>query len=358
MAEDQFQERTEQATPRRREKAREEGSVARSADLNAAAVLVLGCLSLIFLGPYMAEKSADLLRMVMANAPSIALSDPTFQSVFKDNVVKFFLIAGPFMGILLVVGVGANIAQVGFHVSTKALVPKFDKLDLSKGFKRLVSARSLVMLVRDTLKLIVVGFVAYKVIAAEVPQFFALSDMSAGQLAIALGKLSLGIALKIGAAILVIAALDFAYQRFDFEKSIRMSRQELKEEFKETEGSPQVKARVRQIQREMSRKRMMAAVPTADVVITNPIHLAVALKYDAEKAGAPFVVAKGERLVAQKIKDIAKEHGIPVIENVQLARAIFKVCDIGQVIPDSLFRAVAEILAYVYKLNGKLAGGK
>jgi flagellar biosynthetic protein FlhB len=358
MAEDQFQERTEQATPRRREKAREDGMVARSSDLNAAAVLVLGCLSLIFLGPYMADKSADLMRLLLGNAPTIALSDPTFYTVFKDNVVKFFLISGPFMAILLVVGVSANVAQVGFHVSPKALAPKFDKLDLAKGFKRLFSMRSLVTLVRDSLKLIVVGFVAYKVIAAEIPQFFQLADMEAGQLAVALGKLSLGIALKIGAAILVIAALDFAYQKFDFEKSIRMSRQELKEEFKETEGSPQVKARVRQIQREMSRKRMMAAVPTADVVITNPIHLAVALKYDAEKAGAPFVVAKGERLVAQKIRDIAKEHGIPVIEDVHLARALFKLCDIGQVIPDSLFRAVAEILAYVYKLNGKLAGGK
>lgn len=358
MAEDQFQERTEQATPRRREKAREEGSVARSADLNAAAILVFGCLSLIFLGPFMANKSAELLRYVMANAPTIAVSDPTFYGVFKDNLIKFFIIAGPFMGILLVIGVAANVAQVGFHISPKALAPKFEKLDLSKGFKRLFSMKSMVMLIRDTLKLLVVGFVAYKVIAAEIPQFFQLSDMSAGQLAIVLGKLSLGIALKIGAAVLVIAALDFAYQKFDFEKSIRMSRQELKEEFKETEGSPQVKARVRQIQREMARKRMMAAVPTADVVITNPIHLAVALKYDSEKAGAPIVIAKGERLVAQKIKDIALKHGIPVIENVPLARALFKMCDIGQIIPENMYRAVAEILAYVYKLNGKLAGGK
>lgn len=358
MAEDQFQERTEQATPRRREKAREDGMVARSADLNSALVLVLGCVSLVFLGPYMARQSAELLRSTLGNAPTIALQDPTFYTFFGDNLIKFFAITGPFMGVLLVIGVSANVAQVGFHISPKAIAPKFDKLDLAKGFARLVSLRSLVALVRDTLKLLAVGFVAYKVIASEIPQFFLLSDMSAGQLAVTLGKLSLGIALKIGGAILVIAALDFAYQKFDFEKSIRMSRQELKDEFKDTEGSPSVKARVRQIQREMARKRMMAAVPTADVVITNPIHLAVAIKYDADKASAPFVVAKGERLIAQKIKEIAKEHGIPVIEDVHLARALFKMCDIGQIIPDSLFRAVAEILAYVYKLNGKMAGGK
>jgi flagellar biosynthetic protein FlhB len=278
--------------------------------------------------------------------------------LFSDQVVKFFAIVGPFMGILLVIGVGASVAQVGFHISPKAIAPKIEKLDVVKGMTRLLSMRSLVVMVRDTLKLIVVGVVAWKVIAAEIPQFFQLSDMSVGQLAVTLGKLSLGIALKIGAAILVIAALDYAYQRYDFEKTIRMSRQELKDEFKDTEGSPAVKARVRQIQREMARKRMMAAVPTADVVITNPIHVAVALKYDAAKAAAPFVIAKGERLVAQRIKEIAKEHGIPVIEDVYLARALFKLCDIGQVIPDNLYRAVAEILAYVYKLNGKLAGGK
>ena len=358
MAEDQFQERTEQATPRRREKARDEGQVARSADLNAAAVLVFGFLSMIFIGPYMANQTADVMRSIMTNAPTIAAQDPTFHTFFTDQIIKFFVIVGPLMGILLIVGVSANVAQVGFHISPKALALKFEKLDLAKGFSRLFAMRSLVVMVRDTLKLIAVGFVAWKVIAAEIPQFFLLTDMSAGQLAVALGKLSLGIALKIGAAVLAIAALDYAWQKFDFEKSIRMSRQELKDEFKETEGSPAVKTRVRQLQREMARKRMMAAVPTADVVITNPTHLAVALKYDAKKAFAPFVVAKGERLVAQRIKEIAKEHGIPVIEDVFLARALFKMCDIGQVIPDTLYRAVAEILAYVYKLNGKLAGGR
>lgn len=358
MAEDQFEERTEQATPRRREKAREDGMVARSADLNAAAVLVLGFLSLLFLGPYMAGQTADTMRNLMAHAPSIAAQDPTFRTVFTDNIVRFFVIAGPLMGILLVVGFGASVAQVGFHISPNAIAPKLDKLDVMKGLQRLWSMRSLVVMVRDTLKLIVVGLVAWKVIVAEVPQFFQLSDMSTGQLAVAIGKLSLGIGLKIGAAVLVIAALDFAWQRYDFEKSIRMSRQELKDEFKDTEGSPMVKMRVRQIQREMARKRMMAAVPTADVVITNPIHLAVAIKYNTDEQAAPFVVAKGERLVAQRIKEIAKEHGIPVIEDVSLARALFKLCDVGQMIPETLYRAVAEILAYVYKLNGKLAGGR
>jgi flagellar biosynthetic protein FlhB len=169
-----------------------------------------------------------------------------------------------------------------------------------------------------------------------------------------MGKLALGVALKIGVVILFIAILDYAYQKYEFEKSIKMSKQEVKDEYKDTEGNPQLKARVRQIQREMSRRRMAEAVPTADVVITNPTHLAVALKYDPEEMAAPYVIAKGERLIAQRIKEIALQNNIPVIEDKPLARALFKLCDIGQAVPANMYRAVAEVLAYVYRLRGKV----
>jgi len=356
MAEESFQERTEKATPRRRQKAREEGKVAKSMDLNSAIVVCLGIATLYLIGPYLSRQLQQLMSYTMSNALLIATADPTFMKVFGDNMLSFFVLLGPVFAVMVAIGAGVNIAQVGFRITPKAIQPKLDKLDVFKGLKRLFSLRSLVSLVRDTLKLLVIGLVAYLAIAAEFEGFFALPDMSTIQLATTMAKMALIIALKIGAAIFLIAILDYAYQRYEFDKSIRMSKQEIKDEFKDTEGSPQNKARVRQIQREMSRRRMMTDVPTADVVLTNPTELAVALKYEPENMSAPFVVAKGERLIAQKIKEIAIEHDIPVIEDKPLARALFRMCDVGQAVPHNLYRAVAEVLAYVYRLRGKVVG--
>jgi len=353
MAEQDFQERTEKATQRRRQKAREEGKVAKSQELNAAAVICLGFLGLYWLGPTLASQAGDLMRYTMANAPSIAAQDPTFISLFGDNMVKFFSMLTPMFAVLITVAFGVNVAQVGWTISTKALEPRLDKLNLVSGMKRMFSMRSVVQFVRDSLKLLVIGFVAYKSLKSDFPSFFLLSDMTVGQITATLGKLSVLLALKIGGAFLALAFLDYLYQRFEFEKSIRMSKQDLKEEFKDTEGNPLIKSRVRQLQREQSRSRMMKAVPTADVVIKNPTHLAVALKYDPNEALAPMVVAKGERLIAQRIIAIAEAHGIPVIEDRPLARALFKFCEVGQMVPANLYRAVAEVLAYVYRLKGK-----
>jgi len=356
MAEENFQERTEKATPRRRRKAREEGKVARSVELNSAIIICLGFLTLYLAGPMMATQIQDIMRHTMSNAPLIAASDPTFVKVFGDNMLHFFSILLPVFAVMVVIGFGSNVAQVGFQITPKALEPKLEKLDLVKGLKRLFSSRKLVELVRDTVKLLIVFYVAYLAIRNEFDNFFLLPDMSTVQFGITMGRLALVIALKIGAAILVIAALDYMYQRYDFEKSLKMSKQDIKDENKDTEGSPQIKGRIRQLQREMARRRMMQEIPKADVVITNPTHLAVALKYDPAEMQAPMVVAKGERLIAEKIKEIAYEHDIPVIEDKPLARALFKMCDIGQLVPANLYRAVAEVLAYVYRLKGKTLG--
>ncbi len=209
MADEAFAERTEQATPKRREKAREDGQVARSMDLNAAACILLGFSALFLLGPHMAQQTMAIMRDTMANAPTIALADPTFAKAFGDAMMSFFWITLPVMMALLVIGVGSNVAQVGFKISTKSLEPKFDKLDVAKGLRRLFSMQSLVVMLRDTLKLVVIGFVAYKAIKAETDTFFLLPDMSIEQLAITMGKLALVISLKIGGAILVIAILDY-----------------------------------------------------------------------------------------------------------------------------------------------------
>ena len=356
MADDSFQERTEQATPRRREKAREEGRVARSAELNSAATVLLGCTALFALGPFMATQISELVRSTMANAATIGMGNPNWVTLYGNNLLKFLLIMAPAMAAMMVIGFVASVAQVGFKVSTKALEPKFEKLDVIKGLTRLFAGRTLFAAARDTLKLAIITIVAYKVIKSEADSFIQLADMSVPQLAATIGRLTLVIAIKIGVAVLIIAILDYAYQRWDFERSIRMSHQEVKEEFKDTEGSPQVKARIKQIQREQARHRMMQDVPTADVVITNPTHYAVAIKYDSEQMNAPHVIAKGQNLIAQKIKEIALEHQIPVIEDKPLAQALYKLCEVGQMVPHNLYRAVAEVLAYVYRLKGKVVG--
>jgi flagellar biosynthetic protein FlhB len=354
MPEQDFQERTEKATVRRREKAREEGQVARSLEINSAAVICLGFLTLYLMGPHVAGQVMQLMSHSMSNAPLIATADPTYVKVFGDNMLRFFAILLPVFAVMTVVALGINIVQVGFKITPKSLEPKLDKLDLVKGLKRIFSLRSLMMLVRDSLKLLIVGFVAYKAIKSEFSSFFLLPDMSIAQLAATMGKLALVLALKIGLVIFALAILDYLYQKYEFEKNIRMSKQDLKDEYKDTEGSPQVKSRVRQLQKDMARRRMMNAVPLADVVLTNPTEIAVALKYEPEEMSAPYVVAKGERLIAQRIKEIAEEHDIPIMEDKPLARALFKMCDVGQMVPANLYRAVAEVLAYVYRLKGKV----
>ena len=354
MPEQDFQERTEKATPRRRREARKEGQVAKSMELNAAAIICLGFASFYVLGPPLVRQVYSLMSYVMANAPFIATSDELYLNLFTQVGRNFLIIMLPVFVVMVIIAAGINLVQVGVGVSSKALGPKFDKINPLKGLKRLFSVRSIVHAVRDSIKLAVVGFVAYKVIDSEFDSFFLYPDMTVSQLATSLGSLTLSIALKIGASIFVLAIIDYLYQKYEYEKSIRMSKQEIKEELKDTDGSPQVKARIRQIQREMTKKRMMAAVPIADVVVTNPTEIAVALKYDREEHGAPQVIAKGERLIAQRIREIATEHDIPIVEDKPLARSLFKMCDVGEFIPDQLYRAVAELLAYIYRLNGKV----
>lgn len=352
MAEKDFQEKTEKASDRRRAKAREEGKVARSTELNAAAIIGFGFMLIYFMGPHAAGQFQALMIQVMSNAPAMATSDPTFYSVIVYAMRQFFMILMPILVVMVIVAIAINVVQVGFKISPKAFEPKWEKLNLISGLKRLFALKSLVHLVRDTLKLAVVGLVAYMAIKSEFPTFFLLPDQTIGQIAATMGHKAMIVTLKIAAAILVIAVLDYFYQKYEFEKSIKMSKQELKEEHKDSDGSPQLKARVRQLQREMSRSRMMDDVPTADVVITNPTRIAVALKYDTQELGAPCVVAKGQRLIAEKIRDLAKQHDIPIVEDQSLARALFKLCDVGQLVPANLYRAVAEVLAYVYRLKG------
>lgn len=352
MAEDQFQERTEQATPRKRRKAREEGRVARSTELNSAVILCLGALALYLIGPNMVEELKGFMIQSFTDAPKISVTNDSLTALVSHRTLAFFLILAPFLAVLAIVAYGVNVLQVGVLFTAKPLMPKPDQFNIANGIKRIISMRSLVQLVRDVVKLLLIGFVGYRAVTANLDTFYELSDTSAQVIAGTIGRMALTTTLQIGGVILLLALFDYAWQKYDYEKNLRMSKQDIRDEMKDTEGNPQIKARVRQLQREMSRKRMMSEIPEADVVVTNPTHIAVALKYKPDLMDAPLVVAKGQRLIAEKIKEIAKLAGVPIVENKPLARALYKMCDIGSRVPADLYRAVAEVLAYVYRLKG------
>jgi flagellar biosynthetic protein FlhB len=256
---------------------------------------------------------------------------------------------------VMAVAVMVNGAQVGFRIAPEALQPKFDKFNLSKGFKRLFSSRSAVELIRDVLKLAIIGTVAWFAVRAEMEGFISLSESDTATILSFTAWTIFRVGIKIIIALLVLSLADFAFQKFDFERSIRMTRHEIKEEYRQQEGSPQMRSRIRQVQRELARMRMAKEVPHADVVITNPTTLACALKYDSEIMGAPVLVAKGARLIAEKIKEIAREANIPIVENKPLARALYASVEVGSPIPADLYKAAAEVLAYVYRLRGQVA---
>lgn len=350
---DTAQEKTERATPRKLEKARERGQVALSQELNSVVIISFGFITIFLMGPTLFSNLGSLMKNSFAQSPHIMVNPGTIGAIFTDKIIAFAMIVGPILLSVAVFAYLINIAQVGVMFSPKALEPKLDKFDIAKGLKKLVSKKSLANLVRDIIKTILIAWVAYQTISGWMPEIINIGDKTVGQYVATLGKLGLALALKIMLVLLVVALFDFAFQKYDFISQLKMTKQEVREELKDTEGNPVIKSRVRQVQREIARKRMMQEIPTADVVVTNPTQIAVALKYDPDQMDAPMVVAKGQRLIAEHIKKIAKEHGIPVVENKPLARSLFKMVDAGQMIPHTLYRAVAEVLAYIYRLKGR-----
>ncbi|MCK5126309.1 MAG: flagellar biosynthesis protein FlhB [candidate division Zixibacteria bacterium] len=357
MADKPAQEKTETATPRKLNKAREEGQVARSMELNSVVIVCFGFVSLYLLGPMMYDSMSGIMRYTLSNAPAIAITPDKVQLIFADRIATFAQIAAPAILLIAVFAFGINVVQTGWMVSFKSLQPKFDKLDVIKGIGRLISKKSLITLIRDVIKTVVIAIVAYQTIDGWMPDLITIGDKTAGQYGQILGKLALMLAIKICVVLFILAMFDFAYQRWDFANNQKMTKQEVREEMKDTDGNPQLKSHIKQVQREMAQRRMMSEIPEADVVVTNPTHYAVALKYDVDTMSAPKVVAKGQRLIAQKIKKIAKEKGIPIVENKPLARSLFKLVDVGAYIPNELFKAVAEVLAYIYRVksNGGVA---
>ena len=348
---DRDQERTEQATPRRREEARKKGQVAKSQEVASVAIL-LACLT------YFNFDSARLVRKMMDNLSGFLRSSGTLlintnniQSLAVGWVYDFFILIAPLLLTVLMAGLLANFVQVGFMFSAEALAPRFSKIDPFKGFQKLFSLKSFAELIKNLMKLFIVSYVAYVTVKGEIDGLPSLMDRSIGDITVYMGEISFKIILRTSWVLLVLAVLDYVYQRWEYEKGLKMSRQEIKDEFRQTEGDPLIKARIKRIQREMARKRMMAKVPKADVVITNPDHIAVALEYNQLKMSAPVVIAKGAGFIAERIRELARQNNVPVIENKPLAQVLYKMVKVEQVIPENLYRAVAEVLAYVYGLK-------
>jgi flagellar biosynthesis protein FlhB len=316
-------------------------------------VMLCGVAALVALGPAMSRELRGLLTWTLSDSAKFAIDPASAQSLFMKVGWVFVKATAPIVLALSLISFASSYLQVGSVFSTSALEPKFDKLNVVAGVMNLLKVKSFVSLARDIIKLTLVSIIAFYAVKKEIPTMVTFPQMGPGEIGASMISISVRIAIKILLALLVLAILDYAYQRFDYLRGLRMSRQDLRDEFKTTEGDPLTKSRIRSIQKEQARRRMMQDVPKADVVITNPTHLAIALKYNADEMDAPVVIAKGERLVAQAIKKIALEAGIPVIENKPLAQALFKTVEIGMQVPGHLYRAVAEVLAYVYSLKGK-----
>lgn len=315
------------------------------------AVLASGALFLFFGGQAMILSMGSMIRKVFISFPGLKGMDGGMLAAGRDAIEACLYIVLPLMGVLVFIAVLANLAQTGFIFSVEPLAPKASKINPIEGAKRILSKRSMVELGKAIAKLLIVGWAAFSVLKAEFGAFLDLLYQEDVQIFRYMGEASFRVITRSCYVIAVLAILDYLYQKWEFEQSLKMTKQEVKEEFKQTEGDPLVKARIRSIQRQMARRRMMEEVKRADVVITNPTHLSIALSYEASGMKAPRVVAKGADKLALKIRERAQEHGVPLFEHKILAQNLYKSVDIGQEIPSQFYRAVAEILAYVYSLK-------
>jgi len=345
------QERTEQPTARRRDEACQRGRVARSPDLTAA-LLLLGALGAHSLaGGRFAADVLDLLRAGLSTLPRGDLTQDGAQALVSGAATAAGRLVWPLLMIPAVVAVGAQLLQTRFVLAPGALAAEWSRLDPVKGLARLLGGRSLVELAKSILKLGAVGGVLYLTLDADWPLLMTLGQDGPAGFLPALGTIVRDLWLRVGLAYLVLAGLDYGYQRWEHERSLRMTKAEIREETRETEGSPLLRSRVRALHRKMATRRMMAEVRRAAVVLRNPTHLAIALRYEQSRMRAPRVVGKGARLLALRIIEIARRQGIPVVENPPLTRTLFRSVAIGSEIPAGLYRAVAEVLAYVYSLR-------
>ena len=346
--------KTEEPSAKRIQDAEEKGNFAHSRELTSAFVLLAAILSFAMAGAFSTRHLMATWHHLFTQFHVIQPNLQGMRELLAWVMDNSFTILSPILFSIMLGGIVANLVQTGgVRFSMHPLLPRFHKMNPGKGFKRLFSRNSLMELFKSVFKVTLISLIAYLTIKGRFDEIPPMMGKSVGQILIIMGDMALEIMINVLVAMIFLAFLDYMFQRFTYLKNLRMTKQEVKDERKDTEGNPQIKQRVRSAQMEMMKRRMMSAVPGADVVITNPTHISVAIQYDHENSDAPMVVAKGKGVIAEKIRELAKEHDIPIVEDKPLARLLFKTVDIGQFIPAHLYKAVAEILAYVYRLKGK-----
>lgn len=351
MSENQDEsQKTEEPTPRKLEEARKKGQVSTSKEVNSFAIL-LGAGAVVMASPWLIQPGLEAFRGLIEVATSVTVDRGAVQSVFIDLLLAALLTAGPVFALLMFIAVAANIAQSGFIFSADPLKFELNRISPISGFKRLFSLKSVVELLKGVFKMVLVAAVVWWILVPEMARLESLLRMDVAELLGLVLVLITRLMIAVLALLAAIALIDYLYQRYEFMKQMRMTLQEVKDEFKQSDGDPQVRARLRQIRAERARQRMMQAVPTADVVVTNPTHFAVAMKYDESTMAAPRVVAKGADEVAFRIRELAGEHEIPLVENPPLARALFDTVEIDQEVPPEHYKAVAEVIGYVMRLR-------
>ncbi len=352
MAETDGQEKTEQPTTKRLKESREKGKVAKSAEVNSLAIFFTGLLMLYSMQSFLGRKISVYTINIFNSLDTLTINKDFIVNFIQNGFYFFIISCAPIFAVLFVIALVAGIAQVGFKVSAKALVPEAAKFNPIKGLKKaFISPQSLMELLKSLIKMVLIGGLAYSVLSDLILKSTNLVELSIPEIVKFMVSSAFDMLWKISIIYVLIAAADFIFQKKKFKKEMMMTKQEVKEENKQSEGDPLIKSRIKRAQFQAAKARMMKAVPTADVVITNPTHFAVALKYEATNSGAPKVVAKGMDELAQRIKEIARQHNVPLHEDIALARALYKACDVGDEIPASLFKAVAQVLAYIYQLK-------
>lgn len=351
--------KTEKATPKKRQDARKKGQVFQSREISSAMILMFVFVTLRILGKNMYLEITNYMKRVLTEYPKMDnfyMPDIVVR-IFADSVIVFFKMSAPILAVALITGLIISYAQVGVLFTFETLKPKFDRINPLSGMKRMFSMRSIVELLKAVFKIVIIGYVAYTYLNGQAVTILSLMDMDLISIGTFTALTSLNIAIRICIVLIILGVFDFAYQWWNHEKDLKMTKQEVKEEFKQTEGNPEIKSKIRQTQRQMSMRRMMQEIPKADVVITNPTHFACALKYDSAVSAAPTLIAKGQDYLALRIKEVAKECRIEIVENKPLARSIYDNVEIGKAIPPDLYQAVAEVLAFVYNLKGKNRAG-
>jgi flagellar biosynthetic protein FlhB len=351
------QEKTEQATPKKQEEARNKGQVPRSRELTTMAMLLMGAISITLMGGPIAQQLGGVMRMGLQIEKSKIFDPWAVIEILSQAIYQGFMSLVPFLLVMLVTALAAPVALGGWAFSTEAMSFKTEKLNPLKGLKRIFAVRGLIELVKALVKFLLIGSIGAGLLWHFLPELMGLGREPVVSALAHTGSILTVSFVVLSASLLLIAAIDVPFQLWDHSKNLKMTRQEVKDETKNTEGKPEVKSRIRAMQREVAQRRMMQEIPKADVVITNPTHYAVALRYDAERMAAPVVVAKGVELVAGQIRSVATANNVPLFEAPPLARALFYSAEIDQEVPAGLYLAVAQILAYIFQLRACTSGG-